>query len=203
MYEIILVVRHRRMGITRGKLGVQHANTLLVNSGSGSVPNTFVILDTDAGARTLTGGTIATKGGATTATTVNIGDIVKYVNLFLETGPRTNQGVEQDRLGWLEWAFVCVKESETTVPITDLGIQTLGVVCTNMFRNECIYTGSIPTGSTIPNYAEIKIKIPRSKQYIHIGDEWRFITFFRAVNSAATGVVETRQVKSYMYKSYS
>ncbi len=193
----------RRVGITRFKTGIQHARTKLVNSGSGSISDTFEVLETSGGARSLTGTGITIKESATTGEVINVGDIVKYINLFVETGPRNNQGVAQDRTGWLEWAFVCVKESETTVPITTVGTETLGVICTNMFRNECIFTGSIPQGVDIPNYAEIKIKIPKFKQKIRLGDEWRFITYFRAVSSSATGVVETRQVKSFMFKSYS
>ncbi len=202
MYEIILVAR-RRMAITKFKVGIQHADTKLLNSGSGSVPDTFEIMETEGGIRSLTGATQTIQDSASTGEVCRVGDIIKYVNLFIETGPRNNQGVAQDRNGWLEWAFVCVKESETTVPITTIGTQTLGVICTNMFRNECIYTGCIPHGVDIPNYAEIKIKIPKFKQKIRLGDEWRFITYFRATSSTASGTVETRQVKSFMYKTYS
>ncbi len=191
------------MGVTKYKVGIQHADTKLVNSGSGSIPDTFEIMETEAGLRSTTGATQTIQDSASTGEVCRVGDIIKYVNLFVETGPRNNQGVAQDRTGWLEWAFVCVKESETTVPITAVGTQTLGVICTNMFRNECIYTGSIPTGVDQTNYASIVIKIPKFKQKIRLGDEWRFITYFRAVNSASVGTVETRQVKSFMYKTYS
>ncbi len=153
----------RRVKLATYKTGIQHADSILSNVGEASTVGNFTVLDTSAGARDLTGGSITIKSSATTARVVNVGDIIKYVNLFIQCGPRADQGTDQDRTGWLEWAFVCVKESETQVPVTDLGILTIGTICTNMFRNECIYTGNIPVGGTQPNSASIVIKIPKFK----------------------------------------
>ncbi len=96
-----------------------------------------------------------------------------------------------------------VKESETTTPITNMGVQTLGNVATNMFRNECIFTGCIPVGLAIPNYTEIKIKVPKFKQKLRIGDQWRLLVFYRSQNSASVSTTSMRVVMSCMYKSYS
>ncbi len=126
-------------------------------------------------------------------------DTVKMVNLHIECAPRTDQATTVDRLGWLEWAFVLVRENETEVPSTKLGVQTLGDICTNMYRGECIYTGALPMGSTQPVVGEISLKIPKTKQHIKLGDEWRFITFFRAVSSTSTSTIAVRLVKSYNY----
>ncbi len=191
------------MSIGKFKTGIQHADTKLVNHGSGSIPDTFEVLETEGGLRTTTGGTQTIQDSASTGEVVRVGDIVKYINLFMEIGPRIDQANNVDKTGWLEWAFVMVKESETTVPITDIGIQTLGVICTNMFRNECIYTGAVPIGNQQPNYFAASIKVPKFKQKIRLGDEWRFITFFRSVSSTSTSVVAMRSVKSFMYKTYS
>ncbi len=196
------MARHR-MGTTKGRSSISHADTKLLNSGSGSIPDQFEILETEAGTRTLTGGTQTITDSRSTGEVVNIGDIVKYVNLFIEFGPRPNITPNEDRLGWLEWALVMVKESEADVPITDIGIQTLGTICKNMFRNECIFTGAIPGGQNQCNYQAISIKVPKFKQKITFGDEWRFITYFRAVSSTATGTDNVRIVKSFMYKGYS
>ncbi len=188
--------------MTMGKVAMQHAGTVVTNNGSGSVPHTQVVLLTEAGARNVTGANQDVTAERDTGNKCNVGDVCKYINLFIETGPRTNIDLERDRIGWLEWAFVCVKETETTVPITTMGVQTLGVVCTNMFRNECIYTGMIPVGEKQANSLNISLKIPSTKSTIRIGDEWRFITWFRSVDAASTSIGANRIVKSFMYKGY-
>ncbi len=190
------------MSVLRTKVAIQHADSFILNSGGAQAPSSLTVLETETGARTLTGGSITTKSSATTARIVNIGDIVKYVNLFIECGPRATESSDE-KGGWLEWAFVCVKESETALPITDMGIITLGTAATGMYRNECIFTGAFPVGTTQPNYLEIKIKIPKFKQNIRIGDQWRFVTFFRPTISTATQSDAVRLMKSFMYKSYS
>ncbi len=193
----------RRIQISKFKTAVQHAGTLLLNSGFAQAPDSMDVLRTQGGARTLTGDSQTIQSFAITDEVVRTGDIVKYINLFLQVCARPNVSVNQNRVGWLEWAFVMVKESETAVPITQLGVQTLGNVCTNMFRNECIYTGAVPCFDPGSNYAEIKIKVPKFKQKIRLGDAWRFITFWRSSNAADTQTDTMRVVKSFMYKTYS
>ncbi len=197
------MARHQRIRLTRGKVPIKKADTNLTTIGAGTAPGTFNILETQGGARTTTGGTQTIKSSADTGEVCNVGDLVKYVTLFIEAGARPDQTTAQDRTGWLEWALVCVKESETTVPITDLGIQTLGAVCNHMFRQECIYTGAIPVGDAQPVYAEIALKIPPTKAKITLGDEWRFITSFRAVSATSVSTGAIRLVKSFQYKCYS
>ncbi len=182
---------------------MQHAGTVVGNAGGGAIPAEQVILKTAAGARNVTGANQDVTTERDTGNKCNIMDCVKYVNLFIQVGSRDGQGSnEDDRQGWLEWAFVCVKETETNVPITTLGVQTLGVVCTNMFRNECIYTGCIPVGTKQPNSIPIQIKIPSTKQFLKIGDEWRFITYFRDLRATATETASVRLIKSFIYKGY-
>ncbi len=196
-------MRHRRMSTLRTKVGIAHADTKLLNNGPGSVPDTFPVLETTAGQRDVTGDTQVIQDNATTGEQVRVGDIVKYINLFIQTCPRPDQGADANHTGWLEWALVMVKESETTVPITDVGIQTLGVICNHMFRNECIFTGAIPCGITQSQFAQIKIKVPKFKQKIRIGDEWRFITYFRSSLSTDSLTTTQRTIKSFMFKAYS
>lgn len=182
-------------------MGITHADTKVLNSGSGQIPDTFEVLETEAGVRSVTGGTQTITDSRSTGEVVNVGDCVKYINLFIGAGPREASPVA-DRQGWLEWAFVCVKESETTVPITDVGTQTLGTICKNMFRNECIMTGMMPLGRDQCNVQSIQIKIPKSKQFIRLGDEWRFVTWFRSTLATSTENAAIRLVKSFMYKGY-
>ncbi len=181
---------------------MQHAGTLISLIGTSTVPAEQVVLKTEAGPRNVTGANQDVSAERDTGNKCNVGDICKYINLFIQAGAKPETGTQQDRTGWLEWAFVCVKESETNVPITTLGVQTLGVVCTNMFRNECIFTGAIPVGNDQPVYTAIHLKIPSTKQTIRIGDEWRFITSFRAVFNTSTSTNTVDLVKSFMYKGY-
>ncbi len=175
----------------------------MANEGQGSAPDQFEIMVTEGGARNIAGATTTIKENATTAETCNVGDTIKYVTLYLQCAGRQSVANPFNINGWIEWAFVCVKESESNVPITNTGTQTLADICMKMFRNECIYTGAVPIGEAIPNYAEIKIKIPRQKQKIRLGDEWRFITFVRSNNSADTVTDRIRIIKSFSYKCYS
>jgi len=197
-------MRHlRKKRQLAGKVPIKKANTLLANIGAGSAPGTMDVLITEAGSRSLTGATQTIKESANTAQLCNVGDTVKYVTLYLQASGRPGVATPNDINGWIEWAFVCVKESETALPITNLGILTLGNVAMNMYRNECIYTGIMPIGQAIPNSQEIKIKIPRQKQQIRIGDEWRFITSHRSNNSTDVSTSRIRLVKSFSYKCYS
>ncbi len=194
----------RRMRLAQYKVGIKHADTNLVNIGNASAPLSTNVLETEGGARTVTGATQVIKDSADTGEVVNVGDIVKYVNLFIQAGPRSDEGANNfERTGWLEWAFVCVKESETAVPATSAGVQTLGAICQHMYRNECIWTGAIPVGNAQPVVAEIKLKIPNFKQRIRLGDEWRFVILFRSVTSTAISTAAVRVLRSWSFKSYS
>ncbi len=195
--------RNFRRRETQGKVPIQHSDTNILNTGGAAVPTKFVVLETSAGARTVTGATQTTKSQSGTDELCNIGDIVKYINLFAEAAQRFDASEDDDNRGWLEWAFMMVKENETEVPITQMGVQTLGDVCTKMYRNECIYTGMIPLGLNQPATLDIKIKVPRFKQKIRIGDEWRFVCYARDLKATSTNAVNVRLVRSFMYKSYS
>ncbi len=191
------------MGITKFKVGIQHGDCKIVNAGGGQVPDTFEIMETEGGLRTTDGSTQTIQDSASTGEVCRVGDTIKYVNLFLQVAPRATATSPTESNGWLEWAFVMVKESEVTVPITQTGVLTLGVICNNMFRNECIFTGNIPIGLNQSNSADIKIKVPRFKQKIRLGDEWRLITWFRSWSSTNTDTNNVRVMKSFMYKTYS
>ncbi len=179
---------------------VKHSGSFLANIGAATAPVSLIVLKTGGGPRSTDGSPQTIQSFASTDEDCRTGDICKLVNLHIEAGPRPDIAADKDRIGWLEWAFVCVRENETVVPITRLGVQTLGDVCTAMYRGECIYTGAIPIGNAQPVVAEISLKIPKTKTRIKLGDEWRFLTSFRAVDSASTGTATIRIVKSFNYK---
>ncbi len=189
----------RRNSKGRGQRKVKHSGTFIDNVGQGSNAVSMVILKTGGGPRSTTGAPQTIQSFSSTDDDCKTGDKCQFVNLTVQVGPRSDQGSEPDRTGWIEWAFVCVRENETAVPSTRLGVQTLGDICTNMYRGECIFTGAAPVGNEQPVVVPISLKIPKTKQNIKLGDEWRFITFFRSVNSTAAGTVSVRVVKSFNY----
>jgi len=182
------------------KPSVKHSGSLLANTGSGSIVAKLVILKTSGGPRSTTGAPQTIQSLASTDDDCRTGDTCKLVNLHIQCGPRSNVGVAEDRTGWLEWAFVCVRENETEVANTRIGVQTLGDIATQMYRGECIFTGNIPVGTGQPSSSEITLKVPKQKCKIKLGDEWRFLTYFRAVSSTSTATDSNRLVKSYNYK---
>ncbi len=191
----------RRLKMQSRKRGVKHSGTFLDNIGQGSNATTLTILKTSGGPRSDDGSPQTIQSAASTDEDCRTGDTCQMVNLYVQCAGRQNIGTaDENRTGWLEWAFICVRENETQVPATRLGVQTLGDICTNMYRGECIYTGAFPVGTAQPVYGVIQLKIPKLKITIKLGDEWRFITFFRATNSAATETNTVRLIKSFNYK---
>ncbi len=200
MLQLRRMARSRRKrSNTFGKRGVKHSGTILANNGAGSTPAKLIVLKTGGGPRSTTGSPMTIQSFSSTDDDCKTGDIVKFINLHIQSGSRNTVEGAADRVGWLEWAFICVRENETEVPITNAGTQTLGDICTQMYRGECIYTGAIPVGDVQPVVGEISLKIPKTKQGIKLGDEWRFVTYFRAVGSISTSTIANRLIKSYNY----
>ncbi len=184
---------------TRGKSGVKHAGTNLVNSGSGSVPTKFIIIESAAGDRTEGSQTI--QQDATTDERCRTGDLIKFVNIHIQCASRV--GNEDERMGWLEYACVWKRGAESDLSITQLGVQTLGETATNLYRNDCIWTGFVPIGLTQPNGVSLALKMPKSKQFLKLGEEFVLFTYFRSQNSASVATTSIRQVNSFNYKAYS
>ncbi len=185
-----------------GKAHTKHSDTIMDNVGAGSVPHSFVIMDTGGGPRSTTGTPQTIQSAASTAEECRTGDTIKYINLHLQAAPRSGHP-ETEKMGWMEWAMVLVRENENTVPTTRIGIQTLGDICTQMYRGECIYSGVIPVGGAQPSVSEIQLKIPKNKTRIKLGDEWRFMSAFRATLTTAVATDAVRLVKSFNYICYS
>ncbi len=143
-------MRHRRRSLQPFKKSVKKSGTFLDNVGQGSNALNMVVLETSGGARSTDGDEQTIQSASTTSETCQTGDECKFINLAIQCGPRADTGNAVDRTGWVEWAFVCVRENETQVPATQLGTLTLGNICTNMYRGECIYTGAFPIGNAQP-----------------------------------------------------
>ncbi len=178
-----------------------HSGTLVVSQhGPGSVPTPHKIVETSGGARTLTGGVQTFATERRTDETCNIGDLIKFINIFIQCGPRLDSNAIS--IGWLEWAVVAGKEDETVVPITSMGTQTLGVVCNRMFPGQCLLSGFFPVGEQLANGATIQIKVPKKFQFLVMGDVIRVIIYFRTANSVETGINNVKSFISYIYKAY-
>lgn len=132
---------------------------------------------------------------------VRVGDIVKYLNICLQISSRNTADGKTN--GWVEWALVMVKQSETSMPITNVGTLTVGCIAANMYRNESIYSGCLPVGDNTPNAVDLKFKVPKAKQKIRLGDHWRFYYYYRSNDSTDVTQDNIRSVASVMFKSYS
>lgn len=194
--------RRRIRRQTRNKGATPHSGTLISGSiGPGSAPVHQRICETEGGARTSTGTAQSIQSFRSTDETCNVGDLIKFINVFFECGPRLSDGAHRQQ-GWLEWVVLCGKESDTTIPIGQLGTTTLGVVANRMFPGQVLLSGFLPVGVNQPNFQEIKLKVPRKFQYLTLGDKIDVVYYFRTSNSVETGTDNTKVIMSYMYKSY-
>ncbi len=166
----------------------KHADTLITIAGPGTVviPR-HVMRDTEVGQRDPDGASVNIQANRTFGEECNVGDTCKYINIHIQAGESTATATNSAKSsGWIEWAFVCHKSQDTAVAKTNLGTLTLGNICTNYFREECIYTGIVPVSPLNPTVQEITLKIPPKKQVLRAGDIWELIFMPRTVSTTAT-----------------
>ncbi len=199
-------MRHRKVfRQTFGKVPVKHSSTLVDNTGAG-VGSFFghVIQDTNVGSRNVVGGVQTIKSAANTEEICNVGDIVKYVNLCIQCSPR---GVEPtdvlDNAGWLEWAVVWHQEKQTDPTVGNIGVLTLGVVCSHAFRQNCLMTGCFPIGTRQAMAQDIKIKLPKKCSRILLGSKLMLYCYVRTSKSTDTRTDSHRLIASSHFKCYS
>ncbi len=195
------MARRRKLRLTAIKSGVKHSSTLLANIGSGSVPSVHSIYFTATGTRPSGGSTKGIMDIADNAGTCFVGDIIKYVNVCIQCGPRT-AGVA-DNNGWLEWALVRQVEQTQLMATTNLGVQTLMDTAQKQFRNNVFLTGCFPMGKEQPNSLDLKIKIPRQWEKLLMGGILILFCYFRSVSSTDTRTDSHRLVVSSIFKAYS
>lgn len=193
--------RRRASLLQKTSVAIQHSDSLVSTIGGASAPTEHVLLVTN-NARTTTGAAQSIQDGGTTGEGVQIGSQTKYLNIFIQACTRPSASTADERTGWLEYALLMNKESDTTIPITQLGTNTLGDVATKMYRNECIWTGNFPVADGQPNSAELHIKVPKFKQKIRIGDEWKLYCYFRSSVTTSASTTAIRLMTSTIYKNY-
>ncbi len=196
-------MRHFRA--TKGLNGIKHSSTLVANTGQGVATFfTHVVFITDVGTRNLAGGVRNIKDIATTGNTVNVGDMIKYVNICLECCPRgANPTNDNDNCAWLEWAVVWQRERDVQPTVANIGVGQLSELCTNLYRENCFLTGCFPIGTKQAMSQDIKIKIPRRCCKIKMGDVLEIICFVRTSNSTDTRTDSHRLIASSLFKVYS
>ncbi len=201
-------MRHRRkLRATFGKDPVKHSSTLVDNTGPG-VGSFFahVLYKTDVGLRISSGGVQTIRDTANTEEVINVGDVIKYMNICLEASPRgTDPTILNDNAGWLEWA-VCWQQEPTqlVVPtVANIGILTLGVICSHIFRQNCLMTGCFPIGTRQAMSQDIKIKLPQKCVKILMGSRLTIFCYIRTSKSTDTRTDSHRLIASSHFKCYS
>ena len=198
-------MRHRRRRVTFGKVPVKHSSTLVDNTGAG-VGSFFVhnIYDTAVGPRIVTGGVQVFKNQANNEEQCNVGDTIKYANICLECSPRgVNPTNDNDNAGWLEWAVVTQSEATQIPTVANIGVLTLGVICSHMFRENCLMTGCFPLGTKQAMAQDIKIKIPEKSIKLRQGMCLDIFCFIRTSNSTDSRTDSHRLIASSHFKCYS
>ncbi len=182
----------------------QHAGTKVHTIGPATtITAEHIVRDSQVGARDPAGGNDTIQLGRSFDNECNIGDKCKFVNLFIEASPRNiADPINDQNIGWIEWAFCCIKE-DTAPPVnTNLGTQTLMTICTRYLRHDCILTGFIPIGVAQPNGANIQIKIPKAKIKLTVGDTWILFLHARTASATETSTASFRVLTSFIYRNY-
>lgn len=195
--------RRRRRRQTIGKNSIKHSGTLVDSIGPSTAPVSIAAILSGAGGRSTDGSPVDVGQAGNTASNCSQGNMVKFVNFRIQAGISASGETEGSK-GWLEWAVVFEEEKVTSVPITNLGNQTLGDVCTQMFRNDCLATGAIPIADSSPetNVQDIQIKLARRMCKIKAGTVVQMFMFYRDTDVTETGTDEIRLVSSFNYKEY-
>ncbi len=195
--------RKRIVRLTMGKEPIKHSHTNVSIIGNGSNVGQRGLIRTNAGDRSVDGSNVTIRSESTTSTIVQVGDIVKYINIVLQAAVTTEGNDPQSQTqGWLEWALVWRDEVTLTIPNTNLGVRTLGDIAMQMFRGDCIMTGQFPVSVNLPNIQEIKIKLPKKSVKWHLGDELTLYTIFRDADTTDLQTDTVKLVLSAFFKSY-
>ncbi len=197
-------MRHRIKRVTQGKQGVKHFSSLVDNTGPGV--GTFfghVVYQTDVGTRNSAGGTQTIKERATIGNICNVGDIIKYVHVCLECSPRgASPTDDNDNAGWLEWALVFQRERDVNPTVANIGVSTLGNICTNFYREDCLMTGCFPLGTKQAMSVDLPFKLPDKCSRLRVGYILTMLCYVRTSKSTDTRTDSHRLIASSGFKCY-
>ncbi len=186
---------------TMGKEPVKHSDTLIGVIGNGSSVVTDDLVVTRADDRSTDGTRFTIQESANTGADCLTGTIVKYLRVVLQ-GAITSDGVLTNTQGWVEWAIVFRNETTVAMPSTNIGLRTLGDLCTTMFRGDCLMTGQFPTSVNLPNVEAIMIKLPAKAVKLKVGSKILLYTMFRDADTTDLQTDTVKLVKSWAFKAY-
>ncbi len=190
--------------VTRGLNPVKHSTTLVDNTGPGVGSFFGHEIYRTALTRGTSGGVSVLQQNINNEEQCQVGDIIKYINICLECSPRGVQPTnELDNAGWLEWAVIFQEERNVLPTVANIGVLTLGAVCSHIYRENCIMTGCFPLGTKQAMSTDIKLKIPLKWSKIKLGFVCQVVCYVRTSNSADTRTDSHRLIASSHYKSYS
>lgn len=198
-------MHRRRSSVTRFKNPIKHGSSLIDNTGPG-VGSLFVhiIFDTNVGERLSQGAVQVIKAQAQTDNTCEVGDIVKYVNICVQCGPREDATTEpKSDVGWLEWGVIWQREEDADLGVSNIGVSNLGVLLGRMYRENAIYSGCFPLGGLQAMSTDIKIKVPARMCKIKMGDKLKLFCYVRSTKSTDTRTNSHRLLASSQFKAYS
>ncbi len=141
--------------------------------------------------------------GADTTNECAPNSLVKYINIRLESGLRD---VAPSAPGFLEYAII-VYEQQTTEPTVPAGItsgigtQTLGNLCKNFYRGQCIWDGAMAISRELPRVLDLKIKLPTKYCKNQRGKYIMLMKNYRT-NDVSDTTSDCRTWYSHQYKCY-
>ena len=195
-----MVFRKRIVRKTMGKEAIKKSATLLAVIGPSTNPVTsFPLIEVPV--RNTVGQQSNIRDVQTTDVDANVGDIVKYINVRIQTGP-TDATPEDDTSGWLEWSVVKYRELVTPPSNNQLGVRTLADVCTKMFRGDHLLNGAIPVGGDQPSVQDIVVAIPKVAIKMQLGSSIVLYVHFRSTNNASVSTDLNDVILGTQYKLY-
>ncbi len=193
--------RRRIRKRTIGKDARRMSRTLIQSLVAGNVLETIVIQPTD---DVGSSGTADIFENADTLNKVSSNSICKYINIREEISIKPD--IAAANPGFFEYALVVFDEQQSIPGVdvqisTNIGTQTLGDLCVNLYRGKCLWNGSVAIAREQPQVLDLKIKVPPKfcKQMRGMYMMW-FATFRSAVTTDSTSTIPA--VYSHQYKQY-
>lgn len=139
-----------------------------------------------------------------TQRTVGPNSIIKYLNFRLQAGIKAATGNAEN--GYIEYAVVIFDESQAAPTVdalitANIGTQTLGDMCVNLYREKCIWNGAFGISKELPRCQDISLKVPPKFCKCKTGRYIAFLYTFRSSLSTDT-TTQLGTVYSHQYKVY-
>ncbi len=192
--------RKRIVRRTMGKEPRMMSKTLLDDNTANTVSIIKIMGPTQAVSATGVGDVFE---NADTKDLCSANSLVKYLNIRLESGIRD---VAPEAPGFVEYAVIFFEkqESEPTVNsliTSNIGTQTLGDLCRNLYRGDCIWEGAFRVSRELPEVLDLKIKLPGKCIKTERGKYLMFLKAFRT-NDVTDTTSDCRSWYSHNYKVY-